>query len=290
MHHEIQFGEGIDARRTWTDWGLFAMQQPTFTPPAVKRKIIDIPGGDGEFDLSEAISGYPTYANREGTWNFLIPEGSRYFLPLYNKMSEYLHGQHMKVWLPDDDPGWYYEGRVWVDSMASDRLHSVVAISYDVGPYKWKVNTSSEPWLWDPFSFVDGVIENGVYVDTSTTPPTTYTGSGAFNNIPISTTPLALAFYLNGESEPHSGIWPKSSVGAAPLQVSFKATAASTLTIKRNNVTVKTETLAANASTVIVSLVLYQGTWLYDGWPAAVSIATASGTGTLSMAFREGRL
>lgn len=287
MLHEIQLGN----KKTYTDWGLLPVQQPVFNPPKVKRKIIDIPGGDSAFDLSEAISGYPTYSNRTGTWSFLVPDGSKQFLLVYHKLMEYLHGQTMRAELPDDDPGWYYEGRFWVNSMASDQLRSLISIDYDVGPYKWKVNASNEPWLWNPFSFVDGVIENGVYVDTSTIPPTIYTNSGAFNNIQISTSALALKFYPEDEDDdPHSGLWPETAVGSAPLQVGFKTSVNSALTIKRNNVTIKTETLTANASTIIVSLVLYHGIWLYDGWPADVSIATASSTGTLSMAFREGRL
>jgi hypothetical protein len=63
----------------------------------------------------------------------------------------------MKIIL-DEDPSYYYIGRVTVNEWESDKRTSVITITADVDPYKYRMQSTTEDWLWDPFNFETGVI------------------------------------------------------------------------------------------------------------------------------------
>lgn len=166
MYHSVIFGD----KNTWDDWQLVPQTRPFFAPPAPKVKTVDIPGGDGLIDLTESLTGYPVYSNRTGSIDFIVvndfyePVSSHEeWFKVYSRIMNYIHGQKMIAYL-EDDPDWYYEGRFSVGSWKSGKNYSEITINYDVGPYKWSKKTFREEveeysnWLWDPFSFVDGVI------------------------------------------------------------------------------------------------------------------------------------
>lgn len=166
MYHSIIFGD----KNTWDDWQIVPSTRPAFSMPSVKTKTVDIPGGDGLIDLTESLTGYPVYNNRDGSFNFIVvndfyePVNScEEWFKRYSRIANYLHGKKMKVYL-EDDPDWYYEGRFSVENWKSGKQYSELSIKYNVGPYKWSKKTFAEElseyddWLWDPFSFIDGAI------------------------------------------------------------------------------------------------------------------------------------
>lgn len=76
MYHSITFDFGEkNKKNTWDDWHLVSTSRPVFNPPAQKVKTIDIPGGDGVIDLSQALTGYPVFQNRTGSFEFIVPNG-----------------------------------------------------------------------------------------------------------------------------------------------------------------------------------------------------------------------
>ena len=68
MYHSINFGN----KNTWDDWKIVPASRPVFKSPALKKKTIEIPGADGFIDLSESLTGYPVYSNREGSFEFVV--------------------------------------------------------------------------------------------------------------------------------------------------------------------------------------------------------------------------
>ena len=70
-----------------------------------------------------------------------------------------LHGKRVKV-IFDDDMGYYYVGRATVVP-DYDRKGQIgtFTVTIDAEPYKYSIVDSLEPWKWDTFSFVDGVIQ-----------------------------------------------------------------------------------------------------------------------------------
>lgn len=155
MYHSITLGD----KNTWTDWHLIPSSRPLVNPPNVRSSFVEIPGSDGALDLSDALIGRPTYADRTGTWDFYVDNGYGDWTDRYSNIMAYLHGQKMKAVL-EDDPLFYYEGRFTVNQWRSDPYYSRIAINYEVGPYKLYSATEGEMWLWDPFNFETDVIRS----------------------------------------------------------------------------------------------------------------------------------
>ena len=278
MRHSITFTDTAASvsKNTWTDWGIIPTQVPLFQTPPVKTNFMELAGGNGRIDLTTAITGYPVYDDRTGSISFLSPDRWTNWLSTFNAIKRFLHGQYVKVTL-EDEPGWYYEGRISVNEMYCDEQHGTFTLDYELGPFAWAESATDEPWLWDPFSFETGVIYDGVYVDISVLPPKTWQGADTAQHISVTTTAADLEFSAQ-ES------------GDAPQQPSFLATGADvTLTITVGT-TATTKTLTNGTAAKVAGLVLYRGVWLYNGRTASVSMATASGTATLGLTFRPGRL
>lgn len=155
MYHSITFGD----KNTWDDWHLVPESRPLFLPPDTKTKFVDIPGADGHLDLTEALTGEPLYETRTGDITFYVMNGYQPWDELYSTIMNYLHGQKMQAFL-EDDPGFYYEGRFYVNEWASEKDYSKIVISYNVNPYKIDRYSSKDPWLWDPFNFRTGIIRD----------------------------------------------------------------------------------------------------------------------------------
>lgn len=159
MYHSIIFGD----KNTWADWYLFPSSRPLFNPPSPKTKFIDIPGADGQLDLSEVLTGDVAFSNRTGTIEFIVDNGqlsdykAENWIHLYSEIMEYLHGKYLRAFL-EDEPEFYYEGRFTVNQWKSDPHNSKIVIEYNVAPYKYEAASSLEDWLWDSFNFESGII------------------------------------------------------------------------------------------------------------------------------------
>lgn len=128
LYHSITFGD----KNTWDDWRLVPASRPLFNPPAQKVKTLDIPGGDGVIDLSQALTGYPVYQNRTGSIEFIVMNDFKPWHMAYSDIMDYLHGQTMRAIL-EDDPEYFYEGRFTVNAWKSEKDWSRLVIDYDVG-------------------------------------------------------------------------------------------------------------------------------------------------------------
>lgn len=182
-HHSIRFGDGtlVNGRfggfDTYEDWHLIPSSRPTISMPGVETKFVTIPGMDGSIDLSQYLRhDRPAYGNRGGTFEFYVenmyddPITNDYWMTVYPKIVNALHGKHFKMVLNEDDPDWFWEGRFTVDKFeAGDGSHSVIAISYQVGPFKWKIRAGNDYITWDNFNFqkdYDNCVEPGYVYGT----------------------------------------------------------------------------------------------------------------------------
>lgn len=147
-------------KNTWDDWHLIPSSRPLFNPPAPKNNFLDLPGANGSIDLSDVLSDkYPVYGDRTGSIEFYVMNGYEEWQTAYSDIMNYCHGERCKFIL-EDDPGFYYSGRVSVNAWKSEKDWSKITLDYQVDPFKYELFGSNEPWRWDPFSFVDGVINN----------------------------------------------------------------------------------------------------------------------------------
>ena len=135
---------------------------------------------------SQALTGYPVYQNRTGSIEFIVMNGFKPWHMAYSDIMDYLHGQNMRAVL-EDDPEYFYEGRFAVNAWKSEKDWSRIVIDYDVGPYKWSVLSSIDDWLWDPFNFQNGVIRAAIFknIAVSTATTTRRLDAALFGRAPV---------------------------------------------------------------------------------------------------------
>lgn len=112
----------------------------TLEPPSPKTYTVDIPGGNGVIDLTEALTGDVAYENRnqEFTFALIYPED---FEAVKTKLSNFLHGQSYDYKMTMD-PEYTYHGRFTVSSyehaMCANGILGQIKINIDANPYKTK--------------------------------------------------------------------------------------------------------------------------------------------------------
>lgn len=200
---------------TFDDWHLMPTSRLIISPPSVKTNYIDIPGANGIIDATEIMTGYPTYENRSGSLEFYVLNGhsvlsnnrrdqtwSKYGLwnNRYSEIMDFLHGRSMKLIL-DDDPEYYYRGRMSVNTWKSDKTFSKITLDYNLDPFKYEMFDSTEDWLWDPFSFVDGIIRNRNYYSFTVGPDT----DSHIITVPLRSMPVTPEFLVQCTSTISSG-------------------------------------------------------------------------------------
>ena len=105
--------------------------------PAVKVKKIDIEGSDSSLDLKDFF-GEPKYEDLQHKFNFstIVPQGE--FPSLFSTIKNDIHGKKMRVIL-DDDPHFYYMGRIHVSGFTNEKNIGMVSIEAECEPYKYKL-------------------------------------------------------------------------------------------------------------------------------------------------------
>lgn len=129
----VRFGEF----HSWDDFSLILSQKMIGTP-SPKTESIDIPGGDGVLDLTE-VFGEVKYNNRNLSFDFSTKVPQAEFLDLFSRVQNALHGQKMRIVL-DDDPAWYYTGRISVSEWKAEKNIGKLTIDCDCEPYKTKLS------------------------------------------------------------------------------------------------------------------------------------------------------
>lgn len=113
----------------------------TIGAPTPKTETIDIPGGDGVLDFTEFFGGVK-YNNRKLSFEFstIIPRSQ--FMDLFSAVQNAMNGQKMRIIL-DEDPTWFYTGRVTVSEWKADKSIGKLTIDCDCEPYKQSIYTTT---------------------------------------------------------------------------------------------------------------------------------------------------
>lgn len=126
----------FDNLHSYTDFRLL-LTSKKIEVPATKTETIEVAGADGVLDLTDFF-GEVKYSNRHLTFEFATNVDKNEFITLFSEIQNALHGKRMKIIL-DDDPDFYYIGRVSVNEWQADRNIGLVTISCDCEPYKYKL-------------------------------------------------------------------------------------------------------------------------------------------------------
>lgn len=149
---------------TWHDWFIVPTSRPSINQPEVKEERLDLPGGNGDIDLTSVLTGYPVFKNRTGDIEFIAINTNENWALRYSKLASFLNGQKMYMILLDD-PLWYYEGRFKVDNWTAGDSWSKVKVSYTLYPYKRSLTKVDEDYLWDTIDFENGIIYQHQFVN-----------------------------------------------------------------------------------------------------------------------------
>lgn len=191
------YGVTLGGKHTYRDWGLLPKSRPTIAPPKVRTNYVDVPGLDGQLDLSEVLTGRAGYGTRNFTAEFVVIGARNRWDTLYSDILDTLHGQRVHIIL-DEDPGYYYTGRVTVNAMESDRKTATISLKAVCDPYKLEIAGSLDDWLWDTFNFETGIIRD--YRDMAVNGSLTLTIPGTFRPcIPTITASTAMTAAFGGK-------------------------------------------------------------------------------------------
>jgi hypothetical protein len=159
-------GVKFDDLHSFDDFGLLLTSKEIGTPDP-KTLTVDVNGANGVLDLSEALTGYVQYKNRKLSFTFQVFAGIDRWVAAYNKLLSSIHGKMMKIVL-DEDQKYFYKGRVKVNKWTSQKSLNTIEVEVDAEPFKYNVKSSDETWIWDSFSFVNGVIYQTSYTVNGT--------------------------------------------------------------------------------------------------------------------------
>lgn len=101
-----------------------------------KTNYIDIPGGDGSIDLTEALTGEVTYENRTITATFTLNQPRSEWSTIMDQIRAYCHGRKFNIKAPYDDDH-YFIGRVNVGPLERDGALATFEMTITCDPYKY---------------------------------------------------------------------------------------------------------------------------------------------------------
>lgn len=163
----------VDGETRTVGFHIVPTSRPKVAPPSVKTQYVDIPGSDGQLDYTEYF-GKVYYGPRTGSWEFkliydlndiddsfrnrsmrqAIADGNNKFsnwISRYTQIMSAVHGKKCRILL-EDEPEYYYEGRLSINDFESNEKESIIKIDYSLEPYKYPTFSSTAEeaeWLWD---------------------------------------------------------------------------------------------------------------------------------------------
>lgn len=125
--------EGVDL---YEAFGLVLTNESVLGPPKLKRYEVDVPGGNGSIDLTDAVSGDALFEDREHSLVLRMEVvGPEEFERVKTEVSNMLHGRRLSYELATD-PGYAYEGRFEVDEYYSQMHSGCIKLMVKALPYK----------------------------------------------------------------------------------------------------------------------------------------------------------
>lgn len=155
-------GATLNGKHTFDDYKMIIGNTDIVSMPKPKTIYIDVPGSSKRIDLSESLTGMVEYENRVLKLVLGSTNHPMKWPKIVSNLMDELLGKKVRVIL-DIDPSFYYEGRC--EQIEFNRTGSLgeIELLIDAQPFKMDITSSAEDWLWDSFSFEEGIIRE--YMD-----------------------------------------------------------------------------------------------------------------------------
>lgn len=145
---------------SFDDWGLRCINTDRIGDPVQNTNYVKVPGLDKLIDLTEAVTGRVTYSHREIKINLAGIRKETDWEAIISTFRNAIDGKICQVTF-DNDIAYYWRGRIKISDFSSVMRLGYLTISIpEADPYKYNVQSSAEPWKWNPFNFETGVITN----------------------------------------------------------------------------------------------------------------------------------
>lgn len=155
--YESRYGVTFNGLHSFRNYRLLPTSAPVITPPEVKTHYVEVPGADGSLDLTEALTGYPTYGDRKGMFAYQFYAPKSEWNNVYNDIVHDLNGKSADVIL-DEDAQYYYKGRLTVGTPTYGKYKATIQITGVFSSNRYVQDSySGNDWLWDPFDFENGI-------------------------------------------------------------------------------------------------------------------------------------
>ena len=126
----ITFGD----YHTWNDFGL-VVNSREISAPKPKTHYVDIEGANGSLDFTEAF-GDIKYDRRTLKYKVTSLVPRKEFWTKFTEIQNALHGRELRI-TDDEDPDYYYIGRVTIDKWSIDKVIGSFTITVDAEPFKY---------------------------------------------------------------------------------------------------------------------------------------------------------
>ena len=143
---------------TLNDWGLAIGNNNYIGEPEQHLDFISVKGRNGLLDISEALTGRPTYSSRPISVSLGGIRNRHDWDAIISDFRNKIEGKIIKL-IFDNDPTYYWIGRCHITGY--DRMRNLGQFNLEIpnaDPYKYDVVAFNEDWLWDPFNFETGIV------------------------------------------------------------------------------------------------------------------------------------
>lgn len=120
--------------RSYDDLGL-TLTKAVISSAEPKRMLVDVPGMNGQLEMSGAVAQDIKFKNRKLTMDFTMKDYQKNWTENFSRINNAVHGKHFRITL-DNDPRYYWEGLCTVSRSEDDRNKGEVEVIADVYPYK----------------------------------------------------------------------------------------------------------------------------------------------------------
>lgn len=181
------------------DYNLI-MTNKQISTPVPETHYVEVPGRNGAIDMSDIITGTTKFKPRTITLSFFSPKHVAEWELEATTIRNQICGRSCNI-VFDDDLAFKWIGRVTSVECAYEGRNETIQIVAEVDPFKRNVTSSAEPWLWDPFDFDLGIINETADVPISGSGTITITASQQWTNPTVSVTADMTMVFRNSANE-----------------------------------------------------------------------------------------
>lgn len=121
----------LTGKNSYTDFNCLTLKYDV-SEPRIKERTVDVSGRDGSLDLSEAVSSFPVYYNRELRFDFrIVGNDCQQYRKLLVKS---LHGKRKLIAIEDQEH--FFRGRCIVQTILDKGYYIELNVIVTAEPYK----------------------------------------------------------------------------------------------------------------------------------------------------------